>query len=200
MVCGNCPTLCFTAYLCSAEEGESCPWVTQSDPLPDVGFQFDLSHTLSPYAEENTMLEVTVEAIDNFTFFRKTKRFYLRDISKWNWSTSKTFNWRLSRWNKQAAAQVHETIPVCHFSSIQFSPTVPRLSSIMWWSRTWMWLLRHHPAGLPLTASSVWNTSLNMSWRTMARYTRACTQTAPCLSLYPLHLLFLLTDLWDVTG
>lgn len=71
--------LCFTD---SAEEGESCPWVTQNDYIQNVGFQFNLSHSLSPFAEENTMLEVTVQATDNVNFFTKTIRFYLRDISK----------------------------------------------------------------------------------------------------------------------
>uniref|UniRef100_A0A3Q2ZR21 Interleukin-12 subunit beta n=1 Tax=Kryptolebias marmoratus TaxID=37003 RepID=A0A3Q2ZR21_KRYMA len=54
---------------------ESCNWVSSSNR-----HQFVLSHALSPYAEERTMLEVTVEATDNLHFFRRTKSFYLRDI------------------------------------------------------------------------------------------------------------------------
>ncbi|KAF7659155.1 hypothetical protein LDENG_00002310, partial [Lucifuga dentata] len=64
---------------CSTGE-KSCPWVSSSDKLQDGGFQFELSHTLSPYAEESTMLEVTAEAINNYSFLKTTRRFYLRDI------------------------------------------------------------------------------------------------------------------------
>uniref|UniRef100_A0A3Q3KA24 Interleukin-12 subunit beta n=2 Tax=Monopterus albus TaxID=43700 RepID=A0A3Q3KA24_MONAL len=55
---------------------KSCQWVSGSDG----GFQFELSHSTSPYAEESTMLELTVEAIADFGILRRTKRFYLRDI------------------------------------------------------------------------------------------------------------------------
>ncbi|XP_029294739.1 interleukin-12 subunit beta [Cottoperca gobio] len=56
-----------------------CHWVS-SDQLVDGRFQFELPHSLSPYAEETTMLELTAEAIVNLSFLRRTKRFYLRDI------------------------------------------------------------------------------------------------------------------------
>lgn len=69
-------------YLCSSKGEKLCQWVTSSGPRVDGGFQFELSHSLSPYAEESTMLEVTAEAIVNLSFLRKTKRFYLRDIGK----------------------------------------------------------------------------------------------------------------------
>ncbi|XP_047448655.1 interleukin-12 subunit beta [Mugil cephalus] len=58
----------------------SCDWVSSSDQLPDGGFQFELSHTLSPYAEESSMLELTAEAISYLTVLKRTRRFYLRDI------------------------------------------------------------------------------------------------------------------------
>ncbi|XP_071380005.1 interleukin-12 subunit beta isoform X2 [Centroberyx affinis] len=58
------------------EGKKSCDWVGSSDG----GFQFELSHTLSPYAEESTMFEVTAEAINDQDFLKMTKRFYLRDI------------------------------------------------------------------------------------------------------------------------
>ncbi|XP_037536858.1 interleukin-12 subunit beta [Nematolebias whitei] len=59
---------------------ESCNWVSSSDHLQSGGLQFVLSHTLSPYAEESSMLEVTAEATNNLFFLRRTKLFYLRDI------------------------------------------------------------------------------------------------------------------------
>lgn len=180
MVYKGGPTVCFTACLCSSGGGKSCHWVNSSVQLPDGGFQFELSHSLSPYAEESTMLEVTAEAITDIFILRRTKRFYLRDISKWNWATLKTSNWRLLRLNsKQQKTQQKKTKPNnnCHFSSVQFSPIVPRLSSIRRWSRTWTWPLIHRPAGQLLTASSVWSTRLNMCWKMTARYTQACTET-----------------------
>ncbi|TNM89423.1 hypothetical protein fugu_003657 [Takifugu bimaculatus] len=63
-----------------AKRLKSCQWVTSDGPVHGGGFQFQLSHSLSPYAEENTMLEVTVEAIDDLIFDRKTKKFFLREI------------------------------------------------------------------------------------------------------------------------
>ncbi|KAM3610231.1 uncharacterized protein V6R79_001042 [Siganus canaliculatus] len=60
--------------------GKSCHWVSSSQQRLDGGFQFELSHSLSPYAEESTMLQVTAEAIADLFVLRKTKRFYLRDI------------------------------------------------------------------------------------------------------------------------
>nr|XP_019954606.1 PREDICTED: interleukin-12 subunit beta-like [Paralichthys olivaceus] len=62
------------------EGGKLCHWVSSSDQIPGGGFQFELSHSLSPYAEESTMLKLTAEAIINFSIFRMTKTFYLRDI------------------------------------------------------------------------------------------------------------------------
>nr|XP_046243963.1 interleukin-12 subunit beta [Scatophagus argus] len=62
------------------EHEKSCQWVSSSDHVSDGGFQFELSHSLSPYAEESTMLEITAEAIINLSILRRTKRFYLRDI------------------------------------------------------------------------------------------------------------------------
>ncbi|KAM4579428.1 interleukin-12 subunit beta [Fundulus diaphanus] len=59
---------------------KSCHWVSSSGQLKSEGFQFELSHNLSPYAEESTMLEVTAEAIDNLFLLRRTKMFYLREI------------------------------------------------------------------------------------------------------------------------
>ncbi|XP_053181490.1 interleukin-12 subunit beta [Scomber japonicus] len=62
------------------EGGKSCDWVTSSQQLQNGGFQFELSHSLSPYAEESTMIELTAEAIIDFYIHRTIKRFYLRDI------------------------------------------------------------------------------------------------------------------------
>ncbi|XP_040011855.1 interleukin-12 subunit beta isoform X2 [Xiphias gladius] len=65
-----------------SEGVKSCHWVNSSNQTQDGGFQFQLSHSLSPYAEESTKLELTAEAIINDSFLRRTKRFYLRDIIK----------------------------------------------------------------------------------------------------------------------
>ncbi|XP_027129106.1 interleukin-12 subunit beta [Larimichthys crocea] len=62
-----------------SEGGKSCHWVS-SGVWQDGGFQLELSHTLSPYTEESTMLELTAEAISDHQIIRRTKRFYLRDI------------------------------------------------------------------------------------------------------------------------
>ncbi|XP_035496321.1 interleukin-12 subunit beta isoform X1 [Scophthalmus maximus] len=59
-----------------AKGGKLCHWVRSSDG----GFQFELSHSLSPYAEETTMIELTAEAIVSLFVFRITTSFYLRDI------------------------------------------------------------------------------------------------------------------------
>ncbi|XP_034093100.1 interleukin-12 subunit beta [Gymnodraco acuticeps] len=61
-----------------SEGGKTCDWV--SSDQKDGRFQFELNHLLSPYTEESTQLEVTVEAIVELSVLRKTKRFYLRDI------------------------------------------------------------------------------------------------------------------------
>ncbi|KAK2837865.1 hypothetical protein Q5P01_015077 [Channa striata] len=63
---------------CSHAEN-SCQWVSK---LADGGFQFELSHSLSPYAEETTKLEVTAEAFTKRSFRRTTKTFFLREIIK----------------------------------------------------------------------------------------------------------------------
>lgn len=66
----------------SATHQGSCHWVSSSD-LQSEGSQFVLTHTLSPYAEESTMLEVTAEATNNnFYFLSENKKFYLRDIGE----------------------------------------------------------------------------------------------------------------------
>uniref|UniRef100_A0A3B3UF71 Interleukin 12B n=1 Tax=Poecilia latipinna TaxID=48699 RepID=A0A3B3UF71_9TELE len=59
----------------------TCHWVSSSAQPDSEGFQFELTHNLSSFGEESTMLEVTAEAIDDdFLFLKKTKKFYLRDI------------------------------------------------------------------------------------------------------------------------
>uniref|UniRef100_A0A8C6SDA8 IL-12B n=1 Tax=Neogobius melanostomus TaxID=47308 RepID=A0A8C6SDA8_9GOBI len=58
---------------------EPCHWVDGREG-GNGRFQFELSHSLSPYVEETRMLELTVEAIDKYHILNKTKRFYLRDI------------------------------------------------------------------------------------------------------------------------
>ncbi|XP_027888626.1 interleukin-12 subunit beta [Xiphophorus couchianus] len=58
----------------------TCHWVSSSGQPNSEGFQFELTHTLSPFGEESTMLEVTAEAINDFVLLRRTKLFYLRDI------------------------------------------------------------------------------------------------------------------------
>ncbi|XP_034547212.1 interleukin-12 subunit beta [Notolabrus celidotus] len=60
-----------------SEGGKSCHWVNSSD---HGALQFEVSHFLSPYGEESTMLELTAEAFINLSVFRRTKKFYLRDI------------------------------------------------------------------------------------------------------------------------
>ncbi|XP_076005621.1 interleukin-12 subunit beta [Genypterus blacodes] len=64
---------------CSTGE-KRCEWVNGREAGPDGRFQFEMSHSVSPYAEESTMLEVTAEAISDSYYLKTTKRFYLRDI------------------------------------------------------------------------------------------------------------------------
>nr|XP_020499544.1 interleukin-12 subunit beta-like [Labrus bergylta] len=64
---------------CSEDE-KSCHWISSSDLLSDGAFQFEVSHFLSPYTEESTMLVITAEAIADLSILRRTTRFYLRDI------------------------------------------------------------------------------------------------------------------------
>nr|CEG62715.1 interleukin 12B [Coregonus maraena] len=59
---------------------DSCTWVYPTASLQDGGFEFELTHSLSPYTEETAPLVVTAEAITRQEYLRKTKRFYLRDI------------------------------------------------------------------------------------------------------------------------
>uniref|UniRef100_A0A3Q2DCM3 Interleukin-12 subunit beta n=1 Tax=Cyprinodon variegatus TaxID=28743 RepID=A0A3Q2DCM3_CYPVA len=62
-------------------EGQtSCQWVSKYRQTENEKLTFELSHNISPYAEENTTLEVTAEAIDNPFLLRRTKVFYLREI------------------------------------------------------------------------------------------------------------------------
>uniref|UniRef100_UPI0037E851D8 interleukin-12 subunit beta n=1 Tax=Semicossyphus pulcher TaxID=241346 RepID=UPI0037E851D8 len=63
-----------------SEGGKSCHWVNSRDLLSDGAFQFEVSHSLSAYAEESTMLKLTAEAITDLSILRKTKSFFLRDI------------------------------------------------------------------------------------------------------------------------
>ncbi|KAL0979204.1 hypothetical protein UPYG_G00182090 [Umbra pygmaea] len=57
---------------------KNCNWVYPTANL--AGFHFNLSHSLSPYAEETAPLVVTAEAIISTSYVREIKRFYLRDI------------------------------------------------------------------------------------------------------------------------
>lgn len=82
----------FTACFISSKSSKSCQWISSSRQLAEGKLQFEMYHDLSPYAEESTMLEVTAEAISDFSIFRTSKRFYLRDIGK----LSKT---ELHRWH-----------------------------------------------------------------------------------------------------
>ncbi|XP_072289984.1 interleukin-12 subunit beta [Eucyclogobius newberryi] len=61
-------------------DNKTCQWVNGEEA--DGSFHFNLSHSLSPFAEESSMLELTVEALDNFFILKRTKMFYLRDIVK----------------------------------------------------------------------------------------------------------------------
>ncbi|XP_040050986.1 interleukin-12 subunit beta [Gasterosteus aculeatus] len=63
------------------EARKSCHWIS-ARLLADGKFHFELSHPVSPYAEESTMLELTAEAIVDLSVVRTTHRFYLRDIVK----------------------------------------------------------------------------------------------------------------------
>ncbi|KAK5870923.1 hypothetical protein PBY51_003829 [Eleginops maclovinus] len=62
-----------------SEGGKTCDWVS-SDLIKDGRFQFEFYHSLSPYTEESTKLELTAEAIVNLSILRRTMRFYVRDI------------------------------------------------------------------------------------------------------------------------
>lgn len=64
---------------------KSCQWVNGRKER-DESFLFELSHSLSPYVEESKMLELTVEAIDDYYILKRTKKFFLRDIGKRNTS------------------------------------------------------------------------------------------------------------------
>lgn len=73
-------TVCFAVYVCSTRGEKSCQWVTKSGQ--DGGFEFELSHSLLPYAEETTKLVVAAQAMDNLSFLKGKITFYLRDIGK----------------------------------------------------------------------------------------------------------------------
>uniref|UniRef100_A0A3Q2YS19 Interleukin-12 subunit beta n=1 Tax=Hippocampus comes TaxID=109280 RepID=A0A3Q2YS19_HIPCM len=62
------------------EGGDLCSWVSSTSDKQDGKLHFELHHSLSPYSEESTMLELTAEAIGNDTFLRRIKKFYLHDI------------------------------------------------------------------------------------------------------------------------
>ncbi|XP_077378445.1 interleukin-12 subunit beta isoform X2 [Festucalex cinctus] len=59
------------------EGNNLCSWV-----MGDGRLHFELTHPVSPYSEEHDMLVLTAQAITNYTFLQKSKRFYLRDIMK----------------------------------------------------------------------------------------------------------------------
>lgn len=65
-----------------AEGEKTCTWVSNHSQHAEHGRQFQLSHFLTPYAEETSRMEVTVEAMNDNYFHRTTQRFYLRDIIK----------------------------------------------------------------------------------------------------------------------
>nr|XP_061804525.1 interleukin-12 subunit beta-like [Nerophis lumbriciformis] len=58
----------------------SCNWFNGTVDKQDGSLHFELFHSLSPYAEESNMLELTAEATDGYYFSKSTMRFYLRDI------------------------------------------------------------------------------------------------------------------------
>ncbi|XP_068461140.1 interleukin-12 subunit beta, partial [Clinocottus analis] len=62
-----------------SEGRKSCLWF-DGGRLADGRFHFELSHSLSPYAEESAMLVLTAEAIVDRVVVRTSRRFYLRDI------------------------------------------------------------------------------------------------------------------------
>ncbi|KAM9822170.1 interleukin-12 subunit beta [Syngnathus typhle] len=62
------------------EGGDSCSWVKSTVEQQDGRLHFELRHSLSPYSEESTRLELTAEALENNSLLRRTKTFYLRDI------------------------------------------------------------------------------------------------------------------------
>lgn len=92
----------FTACFISSKSSESCQWISSSQRLAEGKLQFEMSHDLSPYAEESTMLELTAEAIRDLSVFRTSKRFYLRDIGK----LSKT---ELHQWHSVEDYQLQST-------------------------------------------------------------------------------------------
>lgn len=92
----------FTACFISSKGSKSCQWISSSRRLAEGKLQFEMSHDLSPYAEESTMLELTAEAIRDLSVFRTSKRFYLRDIGK----LSKT---ELHQWHSVEDYQLEST-------------------------------------------------------------------------------------------
>lgn len=63
----------------NCEDEKSCQWVN-SRRSTEGSFHFELFHSLSPYAEESTTLELNLEAIVDFNILKRTKNFFLRDI------------------------------------------------------------------------------------------------------------------------
>ncbi|XP_061775485.1 interleukin-12 subunit beta [Nerophis ophidion] len=60
--------------------GNQCSWFNGTTKSQNERIHFDLTHSLNPFAEEISRLELTVEAIKDYTFLQRTKTFYLRDI------------------------------------------------------------------------------------------------------------------------
>lgn len=146
-------------FLCSATHQESCKWVSSSD-LQSQGSQFLLSHTLSPYAEESTKLEVTAEATNNnFYFLSENKKFYLRDIGE-----KQTLAFIFPHITPITAAVVTMSL------LFQWSLTVPTSPAVRKWTRNWTWPSTLRPAGPLLTASSAWSTRSNTCSGMMAAY------------------------------
>lgn len=191
----------FCFFTCSNEGLKSCQWVTEGvrDMMGEIKFQ--VSHSLSPYAEENTMMEVTAEAIIGLSIVRKIKKFFLRDISEWkhlndnmfsqwSWlrSTSPSvlhlglwYIWKQNEENitftdKNKISREYAGIQNWLHSSLQFSPIVPRSSAIKRWARIWTWALSRRPAGQLLTATSAWNTKFNIDSGMTTRYLQFYTK------------------------
>ena len=108
---------------------------------------FHLSHSLSPYAEERNMLEVTAEAIFQWFIIRKTTKFFLREISEYNYifkkkhitfsSLSLFYIWKHA---VKKGLSLHLQIKT-HFrvfdSLLQFSQIIPKSLSYKRGARSW---------------------------------------------------------------
>ncbi|KAK7934416.1 hypothetical protein WMY93_005312 [Mugilogobius chulae] len=80
--CNWCNSGHNVARLCLGQDCENASYQWVEGKEKDGCFHFNMSHSLSPYAEESSMLELTVEALDSFSYPKRRKRFYLRDIVK----------------------------------------------------------------------------------------------------------------------